>query len=282
MTLISANGFVVVTLAACGASSAVEPVVANHVSAGDTTRPRDACPDRTLFGWEHAVWPACPALPFRYDFDVCNGRACPQPCRVEIEAHERDRPARTSAAASYDARGRLSVMSPLAGEFVDETRCTYDRDHVTSCGGELVAYDEQGRITLVTDPTEKSFGPRAYAYDERGRVRSMTITKPSDDDDRVDYHYDDSGRLVGFDSLESAIHDHTSYHYGADGRLAETDNGYVTIRYGYDARGRVVSAMNGRGVVNLTYDDRDRLVREVSQDDPAEPPRIHTYVYDCR
>lgn len=268
-------------LAACSAAN-VAPVVANHARSDDAARPQEACPDRTFSGWEHEIWPACPALPFRYDFDVCNGAACPQPCRVDVERHEPNRPVRTSAEVTYDARGRLTVMTPLAGEYVDETRCTYDGDLMTACGGGLIAYDERRRITLVTDPSESQYGPHAFAYDEHGRVRSATIARRDEDDDRLDYRYDDRGRLIGFDYQSSGIHEHTSYRYGNDGRLAETDNGYVTFRYGYDARGRVVSVMDGRGEVALTYDARGRLVREVTRDDPAEPPRIHTYVYDCR
>ena len=36
-----------------------------------------------------------------------------------------------------------------------------------------------------------------------------------------------------------------------------------------------------RGQITFTYDDHDRLVRAVNQNDPADSPIIHTYVYDC-
>jgi len=270
-----------IALAACGAPSAPNAVVANRAT-DDAPRPQGACPSGTLFGWEHEVWPACPPLPFRYDFDVCNGRACPHPCRVEIEAHEPNRPVKTSADASYDERGRLVALGPLAGEFVDGARCTYDGDRMTGCGGELLAYDARGRISVVTHPNDKLFGPRTYTYDERGRIRSSVITRPGDTDERSDYHYDDRGRLSGYDYEASGIHEQTSYRYGSDGRLAQTDNGYVTFDYHYDARGRIARVNDGRGQVDLTYDARDRLVRVVALDDPAEQPRIHTYIYDCR
>jgi YD repeat-containing protein len=281
MTAVSVRCLVAVALAACGLSVA-KPVVANRGRSDNAVRSPTACPTPTLSGWEHEVWPACPTLPFRYDFDVCNGGPCPQPCRVEVD--EPKRANRTTANATYDTRGRLTAMTPLAGEYVYNMRCTYDGDRMTACGGDLLTYDEHGRITVVTEPSLKpsGFGPRSYAYDERGRVRSMTIAKQDDDDHRYDYHYDDRGRLIALDYQGSGIHEHTSYRYGTDGRLAETDNGYVTFHYGYDVRGRVVSVKDDRGEVALTYDDRGRLVREVTREDPAEPPRIHSYVYDCR
>jgi YD repeat-containing protein len=279
---VGVRGFVAVTLAACGLNVA-KPVVANRASSHDTAGPRAACPTQTLFGWEHEVWPACPTLPFRYDFDVCNGEPCPQPCRVEVEAHEADRPVQAAADATYDTRGRLTAMTPLAGEYIDNARCTYDGDRMTGCGGAVLAYDEHGRVTMVTEaPLEEyGFGPQAYAYDEHGRVRSMTIAKRDEDAYRYDYRYDDRGRVIRVDSLESGIHQHSSYRYGSDGRLVESENDFVTFHYSYDPRGRVVSVKDGRGEVALSYDDRGRLVREVTRDGPADPLRIHTYVYDC-
>jgi YD repeat-containing protein len=274
------RGFVAVALAACGGPVA-KPVVANRGTLDHAVRSPDACPTPTLSGWEHAVWPSCPALPFRYDFDVCNGGPCPQPCRVEVD--EPKRANRVTASATYDTRGRLTAMSPLAGEYVFNMRCTYDGDRMTSCGGDLLAYDEHGRIAMVTEPSlEKSgFGPRSYAYDEHGHIRTMTIATQDEEAHRIDYRYDDRGRLIALDYQGSGVHEHTSYRYGNDGRLAETDNGYVTFHYGYDASGRVVSVKSDRGDVALSYDHHGRLVREATREDPAERPRIHTYVYDC-
>jgi YD repeat-containing protein len=272
---------VALAVASCGAPM-VEPVVTNRGRPAAAPPARDACPSGTLDGWQHAMWPACPALPFRYDIDVCNGGPCPQPCRVEIDTKMPDRPGHASADVTYDARGRMIAMTPLAGEYVDDSHCTYDGDRMTACGSDHLRYDEHGRIVSVVDPTDTLYGPRVFTYDNHGHVRAQVISRPHDDPDRTDFRYDPSGRLIGLDYFASGIHDHTSYRYGTDNRLVATDNGYATLRYSYDARGRIARKNDGRGEVTFTYDDRDRLVREVNVGDPREPPIIHTYVYDCR
>lgn len=268
MRLCAAVAMILVAAAACGPKT-VAPV---KREASVTVCPAAVVDDQP---WAKELFPACPSAPFTGKVDVCNGGACPHPCRVTEGEHVLE--------IHYGLTGLWEETRLVDGVHKDDLlqlKCrrddasgrlaTCERVYINNLEfADRIVRDAHNEITAVDNDQEHI----AVVRDSNHRVSKLHLPHAT-----VSFDYDPDGRLVR-ETRDGAV---TTYSYNPDGRLAEkTDaNHRTTYDYGPDTR-RIMRIHEhdhvGRDdVQTLAYDADGRLVRI---DRPGGVST--TYQYDC-
>ncbi|MEO1245948.1 MAG: Ig-like domain-containing protein [Pseudomonadota bacterium] len=252
------------------------PVMTNVYAANNTNLETmtDALGQTTTFFWDVGVGGGCSTGASRGSLDAENNRTTIQPQCFgpfgELPAWEEDaRGVRTTF--GYDSLGRL----------LTETTTRTDEFGVEQTLVTTMVYDDEGRLTSVTDPEgnvttieyngidkegatiDPELNRTEYEYDDRGNrilIRYADLTTET-------MAYDEEGNLV---SQTDRLGRTTRMVYDAANRLTETiypddtpgndlDNPRTTNEY--DGAGRLTASIDERG--NRTEYEYDRAGRQV-------------------
>jgi RHS repeat-associated protein len=186
----------------------------------------------------------------------------------------------------YDSAGQLQAIAQA--HWWGETALIGTLPH-TGLADQLTARAAE-RDQAVMGEEERAYGnglvARAHVDTESGRVTSLI----TDGVEKLDYRYDDAGRISAIDSewLDAALKtSHNRYQYDTAGRLIGAETPLGDFRYRYDSNGNRVADSADETSPGYAYSDgSNRLVRagkvEYQYDQTGNPLHVgaRQYEYD--